>query len=81
MDQIERIVRNRIEEYHLKCKQATRPLMEACRKCTRVKVVLKDGKYISACKDLCELHKLTQVQLNKINEEYNKLFLDAYFNN
>lgn len=57
-------------DYQKLCQQATRPLDEACRRCTRMKYFVKDGSLSPICHETCDIYKATQKRLDFIKEQF-----------
>ncbi len=62
--------RQRIVDYQKLCQQATRPLDESCRKCTRIKYLVKDGILCPICHETCDIYKATQEALDSIKKQF-----------
>ncbi len=70
-----RLVMERIKQYHEEAERIVKPLQERCKKCTRVLLLVdKEKKEIirPLCKERCPWYILTQRQLNKLYEKYDK---------
>jgi len=62
--------RQRSVDYQKLCQQATRPLDEACQKCTRIKYLVKDGILSPICHETCDMYKATQKALDLIKKQF-----------
>lgn len=61
-----------VKEYNASCQQIVKPLEDACKTCTRVKYVLRDGELVSVCERTCGMYKLTKGALELYKKEYDK---------
>ena len=57
-------------DYQKLCQQATRPLDEACKRCTRPKYLVKDGILSPICHETCDMYKATQETLDLIKTQF-----------
>lgn len=57
-------------DYQKLCQQATRPLDDACKRCTRMRFLLKDGVLTSICRETCDIYKEIQKTLDLIKKQF-----------
>lgn len=62
--------RQRSVDYQKLCQQATRPLDDACKRCTRMKYLVKDGILSPICHETCDMYKATQETLDLIKKQF-----------
>ena len=60
--------RQRSVDYQELYQQATGPLDEACKRCTRPIYLVKDGILSPICHEICDMYKATQETLDLIKK-------------
>ena len=58
-------------DYQKLCQQATRPLDEICKRCTKIKFLVKDGAVSIICQETCDMYKATQKKIDLIKKQFN----------
>ena len=65
---IEDYYMQRCVDYQKHCQQATRPLDDACQRCTKIKFLVTDGVLAPICHETCDIYKETQKTIDLIKK-------------